>query len=362
MSPKKTPLNQAHRDAGGKLVDFAGWELPIDYGSQLEEHHQVRRDAGVFDVSHMNIVDFKGPGAHAFMSHLIANDINKLKTKGAALYSCMLNEQGGVVDDLIVYRVTPEYYRMVINAATHDKDLAWLNQQVKKFDVKLTELTGLAMLAIQGPKARERMEKVFTPTQRQATQDLKVFHSTEVDGYWIARTGYTGEDGYEIMLPAKEASAFWGKILAAGIKPCGLGARDSLRLESGLSLYGSEMDEHVTPLESNLAWTVSFEPTDRDFIGRAALIAQRNAGLKRKLVGLVLEGKGVLRSHQKVIVPGIGEGETTSGGFSPILGCGIALARVPIATGDHCLVVVRDKQLPVKVIKPPFVRHGKKTF
>lgn len=362
MNIKKTPFNQKHHELGAKMVDFCGWEMPLYYGSQIEEHNRVRQDVGIFDVAHMNILDITGPQAREFLRYLFANDIDKLKVPGAALYSCMLKETGGVIDDLIVYRMTDRDYRVVVNAATHDKDIAWFNQQAKKFNVKVTERTDFAMLAIQGPNAREKIKVAFTKDQISATENLKTFYGVEVGGWWIARTGYTGEDGYEIMIPQKEAVQFWDKLIASGIKPCGLVSRDSLRLEAGMSLYGSEMDENVSPLESNLSWTICFEPTDRDFLGRIALEEQKHNGIKRKLVGLVLEERGVLRSHQKVVVPGIGEGETTSGGFSPVLNTGIALARVPINTGDKCFVVVRDKQLAAKVIKPPFVRHGKQNF
>jgi aminomethyltransferase len=362
MTLKKTACNSKHIAAGAKMVDFAGWEMPLYYGSQIEEHNIVRQDVGIFDVSHMNIVDVTGPDARNFLRYLFANDIDKLKDHGAALYSCMLNETGGVVDDLICYRYNDRDYRVVVNAATHDKDIAWFQQQIKKFNAKLTERTDFAMLAIQGPNAREKIKKAFTQEQISATENLKVFYGVDVNGWWIARTGYTGEDGYEIMIPQAKAPEFWDKLISAGIKPCGLVARDSLRLEAGMSLYGSEMNEKVSPLISNLTWTVAFEPKDRDFIGRKALEAERNAGIKHKLVGLVLEERGVPRSHQKVLVPNIGEGETTSGGFSPTLNMGIALARVPINTGEHCSLVIRDKQLASRVIKPPFVKRGKKNF
>jgi len=362
MTLKKTEFNDKHHSLGAKMVGFAGWEMPLYYGSQIEEHKIVRQDVGVFDVSHMTILDIEGKEARDFLHYLLANNIDKLKTPGAALYSCMLNETGGVVDDLICYRKTQQDYRVVVNAATHDKDTAWFKEQIKNFDAQLIERTDFAMLAIQGPNAREKVKAAFTAEQIQATEQLKIFHGVDINGWWIARTGYTGEDGYEIMIPQNEAPAFWDKLIASGIKPCGLVARDSLRLEAGMSLYGSEMNEEVTPLESNLNWTVAFEPTNRDFIGRKALEEQRQQGLKRKLVGLVLEERGVPRSHQKVIVPNIGEGETTSGGFSPTLNIGIALARVPIDTGEQCFIVIRDKQLAARVIKPPFVKHGKQAF
>jgi aminomethyltransferase len=362
MPIKKTVFNPKHHALRAKMTHFAGWEMPLYYRSQIAEHNIVRHDAGIFDVSHMNILDVEGKDAREFLRYLLANDIDKLKAPGAALYSCMLTETGGVVDDLICYRKTQQDYRVVVNAATHDKDIAWFHKHAAKFDVNLTERTDFAMLAIQGPNAREKIKAAFTPKQIQATENLKVFYGVEVSGWWIARTGYTGEDGYEIMLPQTEALAFWDKLEAIGIKPSGLVARDSLRLEAGMSLYGHEMDETVSPLESNLTWTVAFEPTDRNFIGRKALEEKQHGGIKRKLVGLVLEEKGIPRGHQKVIVPNVGEGKTTSGGFSPVLNTGIALARVPINTSERCFIVIRDKQLAARVIKPPFVRQGKKNF
>jgi len=274
----------------------------------------------------------------------------------------MLNENGGVVDDLICYRKTEQDYRVVVNAATHDKDITWFKKQITNFNAKLIERNDFAMLAIQGPKAREKIKAAFTNEQISATENLKTFCGVDVGGWWIARTGYTGEDGYEIMIPKNEAVKFWDKLIGINIKPCGLIARDSLRLEAGMSLYGSEMNENVSPFVSNLTWTVAFEPTDRNFVGRQALEKELQAGIKNKLVGLVLEERGIPRSHQKVIVPNIGEGETTSGGFSPTLNTGIALARVPVNTGDQCFLVIRDKQLKANVIKPPFVRHGKRNF
>lgn len=360
----KTSLNQKHIDAGAKMADFAGWEMPLYYGSQIEEHNRVRQDASMFDVSHMNIIDVKGKEARDFLRYLFANDIDKLKVVGAALYSCMLNEKGCVIDDLIVYRLSPQDYRVVVNAATHDKDIAWFKKQAAKFKVELTERTDFAMIAIQGPNAIAKTQKAFTPEQVKATANLQTFHGVAVGEWWVARTGYTGEDGYEIMLPAFEAPIFWQQLLACGVAPCGLVARDSLRLEAGMSLYGSEMDETTTPLESNLTWTVDFKDAARDFIGRKALETQKQQGVKRNIFGIILEDKGVLRSHQKVSVPGVGEGETTSGGYSPTLGYAIALARLPMATkiGAPCLVTVRDKQLKGRVIKPPFVRNGKQAF
>lgn len=359
---KRTPLYDSHLKANAKMVDFAGWDMPLNYGSQIEEHHHVRQSAGVFDVSHMTIVDLHGQNVAPFLRYLVANNIDRL-IPGKALYTCMLNDAGGVLDDLIIYKIKDDFYRLVVNSATHDKDLAWIHQQRSSFkNVQLRERTDLAMLAIQGPKVREKLTMIFSPDFLTEIAQLKPFHAMEKNEVFVARTGYTGEDGFEIILLAENAASFWQTVLAADIKPCGLGARDTLRLEAGLNLYGSDMDESVTPLESNLAWTVMLEPSNRDFIGRAALEKQLQAGVKQKLVGLVLEGQGVLRNHQKVIVQDKGEGEITSGSFSPTLNKGIALARVPSEIGDHCFIEIRGKQLPAKVIKPPFVRQGKATF
>lgn len=355
---QQTALYEKHIAAGGKMVDFAGWDMPIHYGSQIEEHHTVRKDAGVFDVSHMTVIDFKGRATRTFLQRLLANDVGKLTTPGKALYSCMLNEQGGIIDDLITYYMEDSWYRMVVNAATREKDLKWIHQQASSFDIEITERADLAMLAVQGPNARDKVHQVLG-SKIDAAQDLKPFVAAQCDDIFIARTGYTGEDGYEIILPERDAPALWDKLLAAGVKPIGLGARDTLRLEAGMNLYGQDMDETTTPLESGLAWTVAWQPGERQFIGRPVLEQQRETGVQRKLVGLVLQDRGVLRSHQKVIVDKIGEGETTSGSFSPTLNQSIAFARVPAQTGSECEVEIRNKKLKARVVQPPFVRFGK---
>ncbi|PCC98880.1 glycine cleavage system aminomethyltransferase GcvT [Halopseudomonas pelagia] len=357
----RTPLYDQHLASGAKMVDFGGWDMPLHYGSQMEEHHQVRRDVGMFDVSHMTVVDVTGSEAKDFLQYLLANDVARLTTAGKALYSGMLNEQGGVIDDLIVY-LADNGYRVVVNAATREKDLAWMNSQADGFAVKLTERSDLAMLAIQGPRARAVTASVVSDRRASLINDLKPFQGLIEDEWFIGRTGYTGEDGLEIILPADQAPEFWNALLAAGCKPCGLGARDTLRLEAGMNLYGSDMDETISPLAANMAWTIAWEPAERDFIGRKALEAQREAGDQPKLVGLVMRERAVLRGHQKVIVEGVGEGEITSGSFSPTLGCSIALARVPRATGDKAQVEIRGKLMDVRVIKPGFVRHGQAVF
>lgn len=355
---QRTPLYELHLALGAKMVDFGGWDMPLHYGSQVEEHHQVRRECGVFDVSHMTVVDVSGSQAQDYLRQLLANDVERLQAPGKALYSAMLNERGGVVDDLIVYR-TETGYRLVVNAATRAKDLAWMRARAEGFAVELQERAELAMLAIQGPQARARVAELMSAARAALIHELKPFEGAFEGDWFIARTGYTGEDGLEIMLPAAQAAEFFNDLVGAGIAPIGLGARDTLRLEAGMNLYGQDMDEDVSPLSANMAWTIAWEPVERDFVGRQALEALRAVGDQPKLVGLVLEERGVLRAHQVVRVEGIGEGEITSGSFSPTLGKSIALARVPAATGDRAQVEIRGKWYPVRVVKPSFVRHGK---
>ncbi len=354
----RTILNESHRALGAKMVDFGGWDMPINYGSQIDEHHRVRNDAGMFDVSHMTVVDLTGARTREFLRHLLANNIDKLKQRGKALYSCMLDEQGGVIDDLIVYCMDEAFFRVVVNASTRDKDLAWIARQAPAFGIDVRERPELSMIAVQGPHARAKAAGVLSAASAEKALALGKFAACEGDGLFIARTGYTGEDGFEIIVPEGDIAAFWDSLKAAGVKACGLGARDTLRLEAGMNLYGNDMDENVSPLESGLTWTVAFDPSDRRFIGREALEAQRKAGVARKLVGLILEERGVLRGHQKVITPA-GEGELTSGTFSPTMEKSIGLARVPAATGERVQVDIRGKLLPARVVKYPFVRNGK---
>jgi len=358
---QKTPLNATHRAHGAKMVDFGGWDMPLNYGSQIEEHHAVRRDAGMFDVSHMTVVDLAGEQTRAFLRKLVANSVDKLKTSGKALYTCMLNERGGVIDDLIVYFVREDFFRVVVNAATRDKDLAWIEQQAKPFGVTVTERRDLAMIAVQGPNARAKVQSLLSPALREKAAKIGKFVAAEGDDLFIARTGYTGEDGYEIIVPESQVVELWNRLVAAGVAPAGLGARDTLRLEAGMNLYGQDMDEDVTPWEAGLAWTVALDE-GRDFTGRAALEKQKAAGVPRALVGLVMDDKGVLRHGQRVVTP-LGDGEILSGTFSPTLGKAIAFARVPAGTdgvpSDGVSVDIRGKLVPVRVVKYPFVRDGK---
>lgn len=354
----RTPLFDAHLRAGARVVDFGGWEMPVNYGSQIEEHHAVRQAAGVFDVSHMRSVDLSGAGARSFLRRLLANDVDKLTEPGRALYSCMLNPEGGVIDDMIVYFFAPDRWRLVINAACADKDIAWMHrvQQAGHFDVTISPRMDLAMVAVQGPQAEALLGQVRTAWQA-SLQALKPFRAAVFGDVTIARTGYTGEDGFEIMIPATDVVTLWDDLLAAGVKPCGLGARDTLRLEAGMNLYGQDMDALVLPSQAGLTWTVSLKDPARDFIGRAALTAYPVPG---QLIGLRLLEKGVMRAHMVVSTPH-GDGEITSGTMSPSLGVSIAMARLPdaVEVGSDVQVNIRGKSVPAKVCTLPFVRHGK---
>lgn len=350
MELKRTFLNQAHVDRGGKLVDFSGWSLPIHYGSQIKEHLAVRHGVGIFDVSHMTIIDCKGPMVRDFLRRVLANDVGSLAIN-QALYSVLLNERGGVVDDLIVYRLS-DCYRLVTNAATKDKVLAWLDLQNLE-QIQLEELD-LSMIAIQGPRS---LQAIGSWSKTYDFESLKPFSCVLIDEVLVARTGYTGEDGFELIVPNEQVVGAWNFFVNEGAVPAGLGARDTLRLEAGLNLYGQDMDEEVDPLVSNLGWTVKWEPEDRDFVGRDALQIRRRE-LDEKLVGLILIGKGVLRHGQRVLTDH-GEGVITSGSFSPSMDCSIALARVPKLARERCRVEIRDKLVDAVVVKPPFVKHGK---
>lgn len=359
---QQTPLYEQHTLCGARMVDFHGWMMPLHYGSQLDEHHAVRRDAGMFDVSHMTIVDLRGARTREFLRFLLANDVAKLTTPGKALYSGMLNASAGVIDDLIVYFMTEDYFRLVVNSATREKDLAWIEEHAAAYGVEITVRDDLALIAVQGPQAKEKAGTLFTEAQRQVVDGMKPFFGVQAGDLFIATTGYTGEAGYEIALPNEQAADFWQALVKAGVQPCGLGARDTLRLEVGMNLYGQEMDEGISPLAANMGWTIAFEPADRQFIGRDALESQREHGTEQ-LVGLVMTEKGVLRNGLPVrFTDAQGnpqEGVITSGTFSPTLGYSIALARVPQGIGETAIVQIRNREMPVRVTKPVFVRAGK---
>ncbi len=357
---RRTALYDLHLAAGARMVDFGGWDMPVAYGSQIEEHHAVRRDAGMFDVSHMCTLDLRGAGVRPLLLRLLANDVGRLAAPGKALYSCMLRPDGGVIDDLIACCLDEKWFRLVVNAGTADKDIAWIKEHAKQIGVAVVPRRDLAMIAVQGPNARAKATPLLPESARSAATALGTFFGASCDEWFVSRTGYTGEDGFEIALPAELAADFWTALRAAGVAACGLGARDTLRLEAGMNLYGNDMDETVTPLESGLAWTVSFEG-NRDFIGRPALEQQRAGGPARKLTGLLLTERGVLRSHQKVFAAA-GDGEVTSGTFSPTLERSIGFVRLPAAAEGAVEVDIRGKRSPARLVKPPFVRRGKPTI
>ena len=349
---KKTVLNEAHRKAGAKMVDFGGWDMPINYGSQIEEHHAVRQNVGMFDVSHMTVIDIEGPEATEFLYHLLPNDITKLHLN-QAMYSTMLNNEGGVIDDLITYKISDTSYRVVVNAATREKDLVWFEKEIAEFDAFMVEQADTAMIAVQGPKAIETLQPLIDLD----LSDTKRFYAVYDDDMFVGRTGYTGEDGVEIIVPSEAADALWEKLIAAGVQPCGLGARDTLRLEAGMHLYGQDMDENITPLECGLAWTIRKE--DQQFNGAEALQALREEGINKKLIGLVLEGRGVLRHDQTLLDDEGHQGIITSGGYSPSTEKAIAMAVVDKGmNADSVQVQIRNKSLPCRIVKLPFVRNG----
>lgn len=358
----KTELNATHRELGARMVDFGGWDMPIAYGSQIEEHHAVRNDAGMFDVSHMTVVDLTGEKTRDFLRKLVANNVDKLAKPGKALYTCMLDETGGVIDDLIVYFLREDFFRLVVNAATRAKDLAWIEKQAGAFGVSVRERPEFGMIAVQGPNAREKLIGLLPAEVQEKARKLGKFAALETEGphgmpLFLARTGYTGEDGFEMVVPNTRVVELWNALREAGVAPAGLGARDTLRLEAGMNLYGQDMDESVSPWEAALAWTISLDE-GRDFIGRAALEKHKADGVKRVMVGLVMDDKGVLRHGQKVLTAA-GEGEILSGGFAPTLGKSIAFARVPAGELGDVRVDIRGKEVPVRVVKFPFVRDGK---
>lgn len=363
---KQTPLHQSHVDAGGKLVDFSGWHLPIHYGSQMSEHQAVREAAGMFDVSHMTIVDVQGNDAAPLLRKLLSNDIDTLNAPGDALYSCMLNDKGGIIDDLIVYLMQPSSYRVVVNAATREKDLAWINQQAAELDVAIDERADLAMIAVQGPSSHHLLDKALSlfDTETSASTSERInglsrYQSCEINGLFIAATGYTGEDGFEIALAADDAATLWSCLLKSGVQPCGLGARDTLRLEAGMSLYGNDMDETTTPYNSALGWSVAWQPEERAFNGRTALTDEYTNGAQQKLCGFVLDGKGVLRGGQLLYSGDKNIGVITSGTFSPTLKKSIAFGRIDADHSGDCEVQIRQNRLPVRMTRRVFVRNGK---
>jgi len=357
---KKTPLYDWHCRLGGQMIDFAGWLMPLNYGSQIAEHRAVRQSAGLFDVSHMGVIDVRGADSAAFLRYALANDIKKLDKNGKALYSCLLNARGGIIDDLIVYRLENEFYRLVINASRRSADWEWLQQLSAAYRVHLQALPEMAIVAIQGPHSLQKLSPILDSSLSAAVNALRPFGCVVQDGWQISRTGYTGEQGVEVILPATDAPSFWQDLLAQGVQPCGLGARDTLRLEAGFNLYGADMDETTTPLESHLDWTVAWLDSKRNFVGREALAKQKQQGVTRRLIGLSMTEPGVLRNHQCVWINQENVGEITSGGFSPTLGYAIAMARIAAdSVNSPVFIERRGQMIPVQITPLPFLKHNK---
>ena len=349
----RTPLADLQANAGARFVDFAGWELPVHYGSQIDEHHAVRNESGCFDVSHMAVVDIKADHAESFLQRLLTSDVARLQA-GEGFYTLMLTSQAGIVDDLIVYRRANNDFRLVVNAGTSEKDLAWMRNVEREVAANsgISHRRDLCIVAVQGPNA---VQEVVDLLNLQAVYDLPKFSYKDHDDMFIARTGYTGEDGVEVICPVETARKFWAGLMERGVQPAGLGARDSLRLEAGLNLYGHDMTENTTPFESRLAWTIDEKNSDRIFVGRESVTRIRESGSTLKLTGVRMIEKGIPREEYTVRTQS-GDGVITSGSFSPTLGCGIALARVPSAARGECEVVIRKKSLPAKLVRPPFVK------
>lgn len=338
------------------MVDFFGWQMPLHYGSQIEEHHAVRQASGMFDVSHMLPVDFNGDDSKRFLQLMLASNVEKLDQDGRASYTVMLNENGGILDDLIVYRLASQSYRAIFNAGTAQADLDWISSNaVSEFNVDIRPRHDLNILAIQGPDALTKSSDLLGTTP---LEELKPFRCMESNGFFIGRTGYTGEDGIEVLCGSEQVQVLWKELHDLGVHPCGLGARDTLRLEAGLNLNGQDMSQDISPLESALGWVVDWEPEERQFIGRQALTQERTKGPDRRLTGIVLEG-GIMRAGQEVRTDS-GTGVITSGSYSPTLGYSIALARVPVAATATCRVVIRNREKEGRLVRPPFVRKGEK--
>ena len=356
-SLKRTPLYDCHLEAGAKIVDFAGWEMPVQYAGVIEEHRAVRTAAGLFDVSHMGEVRVRGAGAEAFLQRLTPNDVAKL-VPGRAHYSGLLTESGTYVDDLLVYRLAADDFLVVVNASNAPRDFAWMAERAEGEAEVRDESERWALLALQGPRALE----ILTPLAAPDVSGLKYygFLQGEVDGApaILSRTGYTGEDGFEVYLAPEDAPKVWRRLVAAGAAPAGLGARDTLRLEAAMALYGHEIDETTTPYEAGLGWVVKLDKGE--FLGREPLAAQKSAGVPRKLVGFEVQGRGIARQGHTVVSDGGKVGTVTSGTWSPTFEKAIGMAYVPpemAAPGTPLTLEVRGKPLPAVVVELPFYRR-----
>jgi aminomethyltransferase len=358
---KRTPLYSCHAELGAKLVDFAGWEMPVQYDGVIDEHRAVRTAAGMFDVSHMGEVRVRGAGAEGFLQRLTPNDVTKL-APGRAHYSGLLTDRGTYIDDLLIYRLAADDFLVVVNASNAERDFAWIAERAEGDAQVTNESDRYALIALQGPKAIEILTPLATPGV--AALRYYGFLQGEVAGRpaLISRTGYTGEDGVELYLAPEDAPEIWRRLLGLGVKPAGLGARDTLRLEAAMALYGHEIDETTTPFEAGLAWVVKLDKGE--FLGREALQAQRAAGMSRKLVGFEVQGRGIARQGHTVLSQEGGEavGAVTSGTWSPTFEKALGMAYVPVATsapGTPLTLDVRGKAVPAVVVDVPFYRRAK---
>ncbi len=350
----KTPLYQLHLDASAEFVDFHGWEIPIHFGSQIQEHNSVRDSAGVFDLSYMTIIDVVGDKAQAWLRTMLTNDVAALEVQ-QSMYSCLCNEDGGILDDLIAYKLSASRFRLVFNVSTRDKVISWLQSHLQQ-GVKLDVLTDVAMLAVQGPKAETKLARSLGSVNIQMpVGPIQRFYTMEQSDWLISRTGYTGEDGFEIFMPSSQAPSFFEDLLNQDVRACGYAARDSLRLEAGLNYYGKDLDEQHTPAQSGLDRNVDVSDPNRHFIGRDILYDQKATGTAVHQVALVLRAGGNMTTGQQVQRAGTIVGEITSGRFSPTFQESIALARVNRPVIGGCDVIINDQLFAVEIAELPFI-------
>ena len=350
----KTPLHNAHIQLGAKMVNFSNWEMPISYSSLIKEHNAVRNAAGIFDVSHMSVFDFDGGNQIAFFKKIFANDIKKIYKDNKAIYGALLNEEGGILDDLIIYHANNKF-RLVSNCSTREQNKQWLEKHAVEFGVKVMERSDMGILAIQGPNALKKILEIKEIDAQVNT--LQSFGCMFEGDKLYARTGYTGEDGLELIVPTQDINHLWDQALELGCTPIGLGARDTLRLEAGLNLYGNDMTINNHPYESNLGWTIDMSDKNREFIGKNALLSI-DQSKSQKIVGIILQDKGVLRSGYE-ITHEQGKGVVLSGSYSPTLQSSIGLARVDQGYKENGKVMIRNKVLNIDFVSPRFLGQGK---
>ena len=350
----KTSLHNAHIQLGAKMVNFSNWEMPISYSSLIEEHNAVRNAAGIFDVSHMSVFDFDDGDQIAFFEKIFANDIKKIYKDNKAIYGALLNEEGGILDDLIIYHANNKF-RLVSNCSTREQNRQWFEKHAVEFGVKVMERSDMGILAIQGPDALNKILEIKEIDAQVNT--LQSFGCMFEGDKLYARTGYTGEDGLELIVPTKDINHLWDQALELGCTPIGLGARDTLRLEAGLNLYGNDMTINNHPYESNMGWTIDMSDENREFIGKDAILSI-DQSKSQKIVGIILQDKGILRSGYE-ITHEQGKGVVLSGSYSPTLQSSIGLARVDQGYKENGKVMIRNKLLNIDFVSPRFLGQGK---